>query len=73
MSTITVWMFDTPHGADDALGKLEKRTSALFALTSDEVFDTVAEDLRGMKPGLIRTNLSREQESRLREAFAEEG
>lgn len=162
MSTITVWKFDTPHGADDALGKLEKLhkelllqlhdaavvswqpghhkpktrqlysaagvgalggafwgvlfglmffiplvgfaigaaggalygalrevgisdafmrdvrskvtpgTSALFALTSDAVFEEIAEDFRDMKPELIRTNLSYEQETKLREAFAEE-
>jgi uncharacterized membrane protein len=162
MSTITVWKFDTPHGADDALGKLEKLhkelllqlhdaavvswqpghhkpktrqlysaagvgalggafwgvlfgllffipllgfaigaaggalygglrevgisdafmsdvrekvtpgTSALFAVTSDEIFNEMAQDFRDTKPELIRTNLSYEQEARLREAFAEE-
>lgn len=162
MSTVTVWKFDTPHGADDALAKLEKLhgellvelhdaavvswepghhkpktrqlrsatgvgalsgafwgmlfgliffvpllgaaigaaggalfgslrevgisdafigdvrsevtpgTSALFALTSDAVFDKVAEEFSGTRAELIKTNLSEEQDARLREAFGEE-
>jgi uncharacterized membrane protein len=162
MQTVTVWKFDTPHGADDALAKLDKLhhellielhdaavvswepghkkpktrqlhsatgagalggsfwglllgliffvpilglaigaaggaiygslkeagisdafigdvrdrvtpgTSALFALTSDEVFDSVAAEFRDANAELVRTNLSDEQEARLREAFAEE-
>lgn len=162
MSTITVWKFDTPHGADDALGKLEKLdketllrlhdaavvswepghdkpktrqlrsatgagalggafwgmlfglmfflplvgmaigaaggalygslrevgvsdafmkdvrskvtpgTSALFAVTSDELFQHLLDDFRESNAELIRTNLSDEEEVRLRSAFAEE-
>jgi uncharacterized membrane protein len=162
MSTVTVWKFDTPYGADQALGKMQKLhdelllalhdaavvswepghpkpktqqlrsaagpaalggafwgmlfgliffvpllgaaigaasgalygmfrdvgisdafladvrekvtpgTSALFALTSDAEFDKVAEELQETGAELIRTNLSVEDEARLREAFAEE-
>jgi uncharacterized membrane protein len=162
MSTVTVWKFDTPYGADEALGKLERLhselllslhdaavvswevgrnkpktrqlhsaagagalggafwgmllgliffvpvlgaaigaasgalfgsfkdvgisdafigdvrrkvtpgTSALFALTSDTVFDKVAEEFRDTNAELIRTNLSDEDEARLREAFADD-
>lgn len=166
MSTITVWKFDTPHGADDALGKLKNLhselflqlhdaavvswepghrkpktrqlrsaagagalggafwgmlfglmfflpmvgaaigaaggaaggalygslrevgisdafmkdvrervtpgTSALFAVTSDETFDKVAEDFRETNAELIRTNLSSEEETKLHAAFDEE-
>lgn len=57
----------------DVRSKVTPGTSALFALTSDAVFEEIAEDFRDMKPELIRTNLSYEQEAKLREAFAEEG
>ena len=52
MSTVTVWKFDTPHVADDALAK-------------------VAEEFSGTRAELIKTNLSEEQDARLREAFGE--
>ena len=47
-------------------------TSALFALTSDAVLDKVRGAFAGNEPELLETNLSGEQESKLREAFAEE-
>lgn len=47
-------------------------TSALFALTSDTVLDKVREAFAGNEPELLETNLSDEEESRLREAFAED-
>lgn len=162
METITVWKFDTPHGADDALAKLEKLkrellielhdaavvtwdqgrrkpkvrqlnwsptagalggsffglllgliffvpvlgiaigagagaifghlkeagigndfiedvrakvtpgTSALFAVTSDAVFDKVMAEFSDTSAELVRTNLTDEQEARLREAFGED-
>jgi uncharacterized membrane protein len=162
MSTVTVWKFDSPHGADEALSKLERLhsellvdlhdaavvswepgrekpetrqlhsatgagalggafwgmllgliffvpllgaaigaasgalfgsfrdvgisdafigdvrrkvtpgTSALFTLTSDAVFDKVAAEFRDTNAELIKTNLSNEDEARLREAFAED-
>ena len=162
MGTVTVWKFDTPHGADDALGRLERLdhealidlkdaavvswepgeqrpktrqlhssntagaltggfwglllgliffvpllglalgaaggllfgslqqvgisdafigdvrskitpgTSALFAVTTDALFERVAADLRDTGAELIKTNLSDEQEAKLRMAYAEE-
>jgi len=47
-------------------------TSALFVLTSDAVFDRVRDAFKGTDATLISTNLSQEQEAKLREAFAEE-
>jgi uncharacterized membrane protein len=49
-------------------------TSALFLLTSDAVQDKVKDALAGQTGHveLIHTNLSNEQESKLREAFAED-
>jgi uncharacterized membrane protein len=49
-------------------------TSALFLLTSDAVQDKVRDALTGQTGHveLIHTNLSNEQESKLREAFADE-
>ena len=44
-------------------------TSALFVLTSGAVQDRVADEFRGTQAELIRTNLSDEQEAKLREAF----
>jgi uncharacterized membrane protein len=46
-------------------------TSALFALTSDAVQDKVQEAFAGQRAELLFTNLSTEQENRLREAFAD--
>ena len=47
-------------------------TSALFVLTSDAVQDKVLDAFEGQRPQLISTNLSNDQEAKLREAFAEE-
>lgn len=46
-------------------------TSALFLLTSNVVVDKVVDEFRNSGASLLQTNLSNEQESRLREAFAE--
>ena len=46
-------------------------TSALFAMTTDAVTDRVLEQFRGTRAELISTNLSAEQEAKLREAFEE--
>lgn len=46
-------------------------TSGLFVLTSDAVLDKVQDAFAGQRAELLFTNLSTEQESRLREAFAE--
>jgi uncharacterized membrane protein len=56
----------------DVRSKVTPGTSALFALTSDAVFDRVAADLRDTGAELIKTNLSDEQEAKLRMAYAEE-
>ena len=45
-------------------------TSALFLLSSDAVMDRVKDEFDGATAELISTNLSMEQEQRLRDAFA---
>jgi uncharacterized membrane protein len=52
--------------------KVTEGTSALFLMTSGAVKDKVAEAFRGMEFEIIASNLSREEEDRLRAAFAEE-
>jgi uncharacterized membrane protein len=52
--------------------QVQPGTSALFVLSSDAVLDKVVEAFGTMRPQLIQSNLSSEQEARLREAFAEE-
>jgi uncharacterized membrane protein len=47
-------------------------TSALFALTSDAVIDRVRGAFADSNAELLETNLSSEEEARLREAFAED-
>jgi uncharacterized membrane protein len=47
-------------------------TSALFLLTSNAVVDRVKEEFPGGEAELISTNLSKEQEDKLRAAFAHE-
>jgi uncharacterized membrane protein len=46
-------------------------TSALFVMTSYVVEDKVLEQFKGSGASLLSTNLSNEQEARLREAFSE--
>ena len=46
-------------------------TSALFVLTTDAVVDKVVDEFKHSGATLVSTNLSSEQESKLREAFAE--
>lgn len=52
--------------------KVTEGTSALFLMTSDAVLDKVEEAFRGMEFELIASNLSKEEEDKLRAAFAEE-
>jgi uncharacterized membrane protein len=59
---LTVWKFDTADGAQNAL-------AALLAMTQDAVTDRVVDNFRGTRAELITTNLSAEQEAKLREAF----
>jgi uncharacterized membrane protein len=46
-------------------------TSALFVPSSDAVLDKVRDAFAGQHPELIHTNLSGEEEAKLREVFAE--
>ena len=47
-------------------------TSALFVMTSNAVVDRVIDEFKESGATLVSTNLSKEQEAKLREAFAEE-
>jgi uncharacterized membrane protein len=61
---------------DDFIRKVREQvtpgTSALFVMTSDAVIDKVEEAFKGVQATLISTNLSKEQEDKLREAFSED-
>lgn len=46
-------------------------TSALFLLSEGAVMDKVRDAFTGIEPELIQTNLSKDQEDALREAFAD--
>jgi len=48
-------------------------TSAIFLLTSGGVLDRIKEAMSGMQFELMSTNLSADEEAKLREAFAEDG
>jgi uncharacterized membrane protein len=52
--------------------KITPGTSALFLMTSDAVQDQVREAFAAHHPELIETNLSPEEEAKLREVFAED-
>ena len=52
--------------------KVTEGTSALFLMTSDAVEDRVVEAMKKSKFEIIATNLSKEEEGKLRTAFAEE-
>jgi uncharacterized membrane protein len=65
------------YGIDDKFiestrEKVTPGTSALFLLTSGAVVDKLAAALKGKKFEVIQTNLTQEQEAKLREAFGEE-
>ncbi len=47
-------------------------TSALFLLTGNATVDKLEAELKGKMGGLIRSNLTDEQEANLRESFGEE-
>lgn len=51
--------------------KVTKGTSALFLLSTGAVTDRVVPEMNTFGPELIATNLSTEQEGRLRELFGE--
>jgi uncharacterized membrane protein len=52
--------------------KVTPGTSAMFALTDAAVEDRVVEAFKGFDAELVSSNLSHEQESRLREAFSDD-
>jgi uncharacterized membrane protein len=63
-------------GIDDdfikrARDEITPGTSALFLMSSDAVMDKVRDAFRGERPELVSTNLSHEQERKVREVFAE--
>jgi uncharacterized membrane protein len=61
---------------DDFINSVKEKvtpgTSALFVMTSDAVVDKVHDAFKGQNAELIQTNLSDENEAKLREAFAED-
>ena len=64
-------------GIDDAFirrmrEEIQPGTSALFVLSSGAVVDKVKEAFEGQPMVLVETNLSHEQENKLREVFDEE-
>jgi uncharacterized membrane protein len=64
-------------GIDDAFIKrmreeIRPGTSALFVLTSGAVMDKVRDAFAGQELMLVETNLTHEQEDKLREVFSEE-
>jgi uncharacterized membrane protein len=64
------------YGIDDDFIKkvrtqVTEGTSALFLLTSDAVLDRVADAFKNVKFEFIATNLSKDQEHKLREAFGQ--
>lgn len=65
------------YGIDDDFIKavrdqVTEGTSALFLLTGNVTVDKVQEELKGQMGALIKSNLSNEQEAKLRETFGEE-
>ena len=65
------------YGIDDDFIKrvrtqVTEGTSALFLMTSEAVMDRVADAAKNVKFEIIATNLSKEQEQNLREAFGQE-
>ncbi len=62
---------------DDFIASMREKvtpgTSALVMLASTQAPDRVAESIRPLEPELISTNLSAENEKRLRELFEEDG
>jgi len=57
---------------NDIKQKVTPGSSALFLLTSDAVQDKVVAEMKKHDPELVSTNLSAEDEERLRQAFADD-
>ena len=72
LSTSMIDMGISDQFINDVKKKVTPGTSALFLLTDDTVVDQVESALEDMNPHLIASNLSAEQEAKLREAFAED-
>jgi uncharacterized membrane protein len=75
MGALTGSMTDV--GIDDSFirrmrEEIQPGTSALFVLSSNAVGDRVREAFAGQEMTLVESNLSREQEDKLREVFSEE-
>jgi uncharacterized membrane protein len=75
MGALTGSMTDV--GIDDAFirrmrEEIQPGTSALFVLSSGAVVDKVKEAFEGQQMVLVETNLSHDQEDKLREVFAED-
>jgi uncharacterized membrane protein len=65
------------YGIDDDFIKrireqVTEGTSALFLMTSDAVTDRVVEQMKNLKFQILATNLSKDQEKKLFEAFGQE-
>jgi uncharacterized membrane protein len=65
------------YGIDDDFirrvrSQVTEGTSALFLMTSEAVMDRVVDAMKNVKFEIIATNLSNEQETKLREAFGQE-
>jgi uncharacterized membrane protein len=56
---------------DSVREQVKPGTSALFVMSSDAVLDKVQDAFRGQDAELLQTNLSNDEEARLREVFAE--
>ena len=66
----------TDVGIDDSFirrmrDEIQPGTSALFVLSQGAVVDKVKEAFAGQQMVLVETNLSHEQEDKLREVFSE--
>ena len=57
---------------DSVKAKVTPGTSALFLMSSDAVIDKIRDAFSGVDAELIHTNLSNEEEAKLREAFSED-
>ena len=62
--------------SDDFINSVKQRvtpgTSALFVLSSDAVVDRIKDTFKDSQAELIASNLSADQEAKLREVFTEE-
>jgi uncharacterized membrane protein len=75
MGALTGSMSDV--GIDDSFirrmrEEIQPGTSALFVLSSGAVVDKVKEAFAGQQMTLVETNLTHEQEGKLREVFSDE-